>query len=234
MKVMDLFLITLFSGCLQGMAQRQPQATAGVDVGAGLSNNGWSPSILYHEEISPREFRILKAGFGLRTWGYYGGPIDSRSAEGVNVSPDVLKYGRISVNGLSVVGGLNARFWKMELGANTDLMGLAVGSRRKGLYVGKTGAPGIGAEYYNKEVVTSPKAFNLIPLFQRHHTGSSELYLRVWLSDVVGVKVGYLAGRISYLTKKVEQKRIVLDAGQSAFSTHYGLPYVSICFAINE
>jgi hypothetical protein len=233
MKVMDLFLITLLSGGLEGMAQRPPQATAGVDVGAGFGKNGWSPSILYHEEISLRDFRILKGGFGLRTAGYYGGYTELNT-QGASVSQDMLRYGRISVNTISAVAGVNARFWKVELGVNTDLIGIATGSQRRGFYAGKTGTPGLGAEYYDKEVTTKPKTFNLFPLLQNKHTGSSELYLRFWLSDAVGVKLGYLRGRVSYLTEKVEKKRLVLDAGQSIFTTNYGMPFLSICFAIDE
>jgi hypothetical protein len=233
MKFSNLLLVTLLLGYSSCFSQVSPQATAGIDFGAGINSNAFSPSILYHEETGFYGQSWLKVGVGMRAWGLYGGRTDLKSPSGADLI-DTLKYQNISANGLSFVVGLNFRIWKVDVGANTDLFGFVYGSKRSGFYPKNGTASGGGAAFYNKYVTTSPPVFNFLPAVFQTQNGQSEIYARVWISRQVGVKVGYLGGRIAYSTNRVNGEKVYLDKGQRRFSNIYGMPYAAISISISD
>ena len=209
-------------------AQRQSQASAGVDVGSGFNNNSWAPSVLYHEEISPNSVPWLRFGLGLRAWGYYAGRTNLYSKKS---DADFLEYNKVSANGVSFVAGINFRFWRIDLGVNTDLIGASFGSKRRGAY-DKVEGNGTGKPNYGQWLTTSPVIFNLAPLALKNYNGQSEVYARIFLTKRFGLKVGYVHGQIAYLTKERNGTKVLLDNSQRRVYNFYGLPYAALSFPI--
>lgn len=233
MKVLILFLLTLLAEVNTVLAQNQYRATAGIDVGAGFNSSFGSPAILYHEEAGFHRVTWFKVGVGIRAWGIYGGPVSLTSQNDIALR-DALEYQSISVNGASFVLGANFRVWKLDIGANTDAFAFAFGSKRHAFYPKNTLTPGEGADFYNKQVLTMPVNFNAFPLIFSKQNGQSEIYARIWIRRGLGIKLGYLAGRMAYVTKRVDGEKIVLDNGQRYFSGAYGLSYAALCFSISD
>jgi hypothetical protein len=234
MKIPSLFLAALLLMSKMSVGQNQPSVEAGLDLGGGFNSTGWSPSFLYHEEANFGEAQWFKLGVGIRFWGFYAKQSDLQSQDEVAV-PDVLKYQNLSANGLSFVVGAAIRVGRVDLGANTDLVGLVYGSSRHALYPKPAASPtGDGVDFYNKRVATVPVIANALPLLLKRQTGQSELYARIAITRGLGIKLGYMFGRIAYVTKKVEGKPVILDNGQQRFSKTYGMPYAALAINLSQ
>ena len=110
----------------------------------------------------------------------------------------------------------------------------AFGSKRHALYPKTTTTPGVGQDFYNKQVSTAPSNFNALPLFFAKQNGQSEIFARIWVTRNLGIKLGYLAGRIVYVTKNLDGKKVVLDNGQRHFASAYGMPYAALSFSFSD
>jgi hypothetical protein len=231
MKHVTLTLLSLFTLSQSAFSQDNNPAQATLDLGSGLSKNAWAPSILYHEDIPLSNIRWLRAGLGIRAWGYYGDDLNLIS-QAASSSANTLQYNEISVNGLSLVAGASVRVWRVDIGANTDLAGLAFGSKRNGYYPAATGSSGSGKAHYNNDVSTRPITFNVLPVFFNNYNGQSEVYGRIWLSKNTAVKIGYQFGQIAYLTRNVDGKKMALDGGERRFSQRYNMPYIALSFKL--
>jgi hypothetical protein len=218
-------------GSIKVYSQTQSQASAVIDVGTGFSNdNSWAPSVLYYEQVSMNKASWLRFGLGIRAWGYYADRTNLYTKS--KSDADYLEYGKVSANGLSFVIGANLRFWKIDLGVNTDLIGASYGSKRRGFYDKISNTPGTGAANYNKWLPTSPVIFNLTPLFLNNYNGQSEAYARFYVSKRIGFKLGYVYGHIAYRTKDVNDMKVFLDNKQRRFSQNYGMPYAAVSFPL--
>lgn len=226
-----LVLTLLFSH--YAVSQSSNQIEAGIDVGTGFKNKNWAPSVLYHEDVSLGRLSWLRAGLGIRAWGYYGGKSNLTSQANEALAHE-LHYQKTSVNGLSFVAAVSVKFWRIDLGANTDLIGAAFGANRKALYPAGSEAQGTGNAYYNKSVSTRPVIFNTLPLFLNNYNGQSEVYARVLITRGMGVKVGYLFGQLAYVSRNKDGERVLLDGGERRFSNRYQMPYVALTFPINQ
>ncbi len=217
-----LFALSCFS---LASAQSDARVTSGIDLGTGNQDNVWIPAITYHQELSLANFSWFRIGWGVRTWGVYAQQTDLLP-KGNSVSKDYLKYGRITSNGLSFLAGANFRLGGFDIGANTDLVGIAIGAKRNALYTKNYVFEGNDAGYYNKLVSSKPSLINVVPAFLDKQNGLSEIYIRYWFGHAVGVKVGYMIGRTTYTTSEK------LDNGQTRFSKIYKVPSVSISFPL--
>ncbi|MCE7062842.1 hypothetical protein [Dyadobacter sp. CY343] len=226
LHILPFFALILFSNTVTG--QRQSQVSAGIDVGSGFNSTSWAPSILYHEEISPNNVPWLRFGLGLRAWGYYAGRTNLYSKKS---DTDFLEFDNISANGVSFVAGINLRFWRIDLGVNTDLIGASLGSRRRGYYDKLIGS-GTGKPNYGQWLSTSPVILNLVPLALKNYNGQSEVYARIFLTKRFGLKLGYVHGQIAYLTQERNNTKVLLDNRQRRAYNFYGLPYAAVSFPI--
>jgi hypothetical protein len=224
--VAKALLVILFSSGIT-LAQKVPRVTSGVDLGTGYQDGEWVPSVTYHQELSLNNFSWFRIGWGVRAWGYYAGK-SNLLPQNNTFSKDTLKLGKVTANGISFLIGANFRFGRFDIGANTDLIGLAFGLKRTSLYTKNYVFEGDDAGYYNKQVKSSPGMFNVVPLVMDKQNGQSELFVRYWITDRIGVKLGYTVGRITYLTSEK------LDNGQNRFSKTYGVPYAAISFPIHQ
>ncbi len=213
--------------------QANNKVEAGIDVGSAFKGSAFAPSVLYHEDISLGRLSWLRAGLGIRAWGYYGDQTNLKSQADAGAANE-LQYRNVSVNGLSFVAGVSIKVWRVDVGVNTDLIGAAIGSKRKAFYPGNTGSAGEVSPYHDKWVPTRPVIFNALPLFLNNYSGQSEVYARLLLSRKIGVKVGYQFGQLAYITKNSGGKQTLLDGNERRFSTRYQMPYVAISFPINQ
>ena len=225
MKSFRLIVLFVCIGSIQGFAQSLSRVTSGIDLGLGYQEEKWVPAIMYHQELSLANFQWFRIGWGIRTWGYYAGRTDLLPKDNA-VSMDTLQFGKVTANGASFLIGANVRLWRFDIGANTDLVGIAFGLRRKGLYAKPTIGDGEGSEFYNAYVRSNPATLNFLPLAMDNQNGQSEIFLRYWVTDRIGVKLGYTHGRITYAA---EAK---LDNGQKRFSKSYGVPSISVAFPL--
>ena len=233
MKILKGVIIILLLNTTFTHAQYASSVAGGVDVGLGLGSNSWAPSVMYHEEIGPQKLPWLRLGLGFRAWGYYAGRtnLETKRIAGIE---DYLEYRDVSINGLSFLAGVNVSFWKLDIGVNTDLLGLTYGTRRQAYYEKNVPTNGTGKPYYNQWLATRPTVFNALPLALRRNSGQSEAFVRFKASRRVGVKVGYTYGRLTYTTRKIDDFNVYLDNNQRHVSKVYGLPYIALAFAVED
>jgi hypothetical protein len=225
MKKAGLILSIVLLISFNVFAQVSSRVNSGIDVGLGYKDKVWVPAILYHQELSLNHFSWFRISWGVRAAGYYAGKTDL-VPKSSNQSGDALKFGKITTNSLSFVAGASIRVWKFDVGANTDLVGIAFGARRRGLYDRTSMGEGEGAAFYNSYIPSSPSSLNAVPLVMENQNGQSELFVRFWFNERVGIKAGYSYGRVTYTSSEK------LDKGQTRFSTTYGVPSVSFAFPL--
>jgi hypothetical protein len=228
--IIHTLAFTLFlSQCV--FAQNKDRVEAGFDVGSGFKSNSLAPSVLYHEDASLGRLSWLRAGLGIRAWGYYGEATNLLSQAGPS-SAKVLEYGKVSVNGVSFVASVSVKIGGVDIGANTDVIGASFGSKRSAHYPGNAGSPGSGSAYYGQRIATRPVIFNTLPLFLNNYNGQSEIYARIRLTRGAGVKIGYTFGQLAYVTKNNDDGKVRLDNRERRFSSRYEMPYVALTFPI--
>lgn len=233
MKILKGLIAILLLNTTFTHAQYTSPIAGGVDVGTGVGSNSWAPSIMYHEEIGSQKLPWLRLGLGFRAWGYYAGRtnLDTKRIAGIE---DYLEYRDVSVNGVSFLVGVNVSFWKLDIGVNTDLLGLTYGTNRHGFYEKTVSTNGTGEPHYNQWLASKPTLFNALPLALRRNTGQSEAFVRFKAGRRIGVKVGYNYGRVTYTTRKIDDFNVYLDNSQRHVSKVYGLPYAALAFAVGN
>jgi hypothetical protein len=225
MRSIRFIVLFVFLSSTTTFSQSLSRVTSGIDLGLGYQDKVWVPSVTYHQELSLSNFSWFRIGWGLRAWGYYAGRTDL-APQNTAFSDDTLKFGRITSNGASFLLGANFRLWKLDIGANTDIVGVAFGVKRRGLYTKSTLFEGEGKAYYNAYVPSSPATINIVPLALDKQNGQSEVYVRFWFTDRIGLKLAYVHGRVTYAAQEK------LDNGQKRFSKNYGVPYAAISFPL--
>ena len=233
-RMKTFYIFAVLTAALSAMnvyGQNQSQASAVIDVGTGFSDdNSFAPSVLYYEQVSLNRVPWFRFGLGIRAWGYYANRTNLYTK--TDSPQDYLEYNKVSANGLSFVIGANLRFWKIDLGINTDLIGASFGSQRRGYYERTSTSPGTGSPNNEQWLKTSPVIFNVAPLFLENYNGQSEAYARIYLTKRIGVKVGYVYGHIAYRTRNVKDGKVFLDNSQRRVSQNYGMPYAAVSFPI--
>ncbi len=225
-KFLAIAGLLLFSFNLK--AQSLSRVTQGVDLGFGSDFKSpsatWGPSAMYHQELSLKNFSMLRIGWGVRAYGLYTGLANlvPRSAAS---SGDSLSFGSTNTFGVSFLLGASINFGMVEIGANTDLAGIAFGPRRSGLYSSNT-LEGEGASYYNDYVYASPTSVNTMPLLFSNQNGQSEIYARIFLVRQIGLKVGYKFGNTVLISE------VKLNNSQRRFAAPYSFPYAALTFPI--
>jgi hypothetical protein len=223
MRRIRLIVLFVFLSSVTAFSQSLSRVTSGIDLGIGYQDKVWVPSVLYHQELSLTNFPWFRVSWGVRGWGYYAGRTNL-TPQNTALSNDTLKFGRVSANGASFVVGANFRVWKFDIGANTDLVSVAFGVKRNGLYSKSTLFEGEGSKYYNGYVPSNPSTINFVPLALDKQNGQSEVFVRYWFTDRIALKLGYTHGRITYATAEK------LDNGQKRFSKTFGVPYAALSF----
>jgi hypothetical protein len=221
MKIIHVAIVLSIFNSISTFAQTNSRVTSGVDLGLGYRQDEWVPAVTYHQELSLNNFEWFRIGWGVRTSAHYAGRSDLYPQNN-GFSNDHMKFGKLTTNSLSFLLGANIRLWHFDIGANTDIINVSVGIKRKGLYSKNYTFESDDAGYFNQHIISKPKFLNAVPLAVKDQNGQSELYIRYWISNRVGVKLGYYFGRTTYQTTEK------LDKGHHMFSINYGVPALSI------
>ena len=211
--------------------QSNDRVEAGIDIGTGFKSNNWAPSVLYHEDAMLGRLSWLRAGLGIRAWGYYGEANNLLSQAGAPAA-NTLQFRKASVNGVSFIASVSIKAGRVDIGANTDLIGAAFGSKRKAFYPANVTSPGSGSPNYDQWIAARPVVFNTLPLFLNNYNGQSEIYARIMLTRKAGLKIGYLFGQLAYVTRNNNDGKVLLDGRERRFSDRYQMPYVALTFPI--
>ncbi len=223
-----LFVIIIFSGSQHSFAQSLSRITSGLDVGTGFKDHEWSPSLLYYQNLSGNKARWLQIGWGIRASGYYKDNTTTLVAPSNAPGNDSLVSPRVSATGVSFLLGINLKFKYFDLGANADLMSIAFGSKSPALY--RIADPSMASDsiapLHNKLLDAGPRRLNALPWVWKQNNGMGEAYVRIWLHQRFGIKLGYMIGRAAYRAPKA------LNNGQKNFGTAFGMPFASISMPI--
>ncbi len=227
MRKFKLVIFLLFLTANFSFAQRISRVSSGVDLGVGIQGSSWLPSFQYYQGLHPAKAGWMMFQWGIKGWGFHDGATDL-TAPGNLLKSDTLSFNKVSAYGISLMIGLGFKFGNLEAGVNTDLISLAFGARKQGLYQisNFSTASEEVVKYHNNFVNSSPSFFNVLPVGLKGQNGQSEVYVRYRISKQFGVKAGYLIGQQSYTTE------IKLNNNQNRFSGTYGMPFVSLAFPV--
>lgn len=222
-----IVLAWLLSG-VSVQAQRISRLTSGFDVGTGYLDKEWAPSFLYYQLINPPRQPWLRLGWGMRGWGYYTTRNTSFLAPNGTGGQDTLRLGQVSANGLSFALVANVRLGRVDIGVNADLISLALGKKRNGLYVlsDLAMASDSARKYHGTLLPTAPRNLNTLPFIFKNVNGQAEAYVRIWFNEQIGLKLGYVVGQTAY---RLDQR---LNNDQRYFGKGFGMPYAALAFPV--
>lgn len=227
-RVVIASVIILLSCYQMNFAQSLSRISSGMDVGTGIKQHEWSPSFLYYQNLSASRARWLQVGWGLRFWGFYRNQESSLVAPSNAPGNDSVTLGKLSANGASFLVGINIKTKHVEFGANADVISLAFGKKRPGLYA--IADPSLASDsiapLHHTDVPVAPRNLNALPWIWKQNNGFGEAYVRIWIHQRVGIKLGYMVGRVAYRSQEK------LNNGQKYFGDGYGMPYVAISLPI--
>ena len=209
-------------------AQRISRVSTGVDIGTGFAEGQWAPSMLYYQALNPAKAPWIQLSGGARVWTYLANDI-SLTAPANDSQNDIMQLSRVSATGVNFMLGLNFTFAnKIDLGVNADILGFAFGKRRNALYklASPTVAPDSIRALNGTDIGIAPANLNIIPAFKANNNGQAEAFVRVWISQQVGIKVGYIMGQVAYRSDNLLNNR------QGRFSSTYAMPYVSLAIPL--
>ncbi len=223
------FFLLIVVTISQTNAQRISRVNYGVDIGTGFSSSAWTPSVTYYQNL--RFDRAPWLGIG---WTGHFTSLLANNPPGLKtlgnpVSEDLLEMGKIRT--VSAAFGISLSVYldpKVEIGGNLDLLNIAFGNTKKGLYkiTDLASATDSMETYHNTLIGTYPQILSTAPLIWKRNNGQSQVYLRFWFNPEIGVKIGYMLTNVSFAT---EEK---LNHGQRRFYTDYRMPFVALSFHI--
>lgn len=231
MRSLFLFVVLLvFATVTGGHAQRISRVNYGIDIGTGFAPDIYTPSINYYQNLSFGNFKYLAIGWSGR---FSGNIIGGNPALETIENPgrqDEISMKRMVVYNAAFGLTLNFNFEHIELGANVDLLNVSMGKTSKVLYkiADLAHATDSIRKFHNNLVTAYPQMANLLPIATKKSAGNSEVYLRFWINQEFGIKVGYQLLNVVYTTKDR------LNNGQKRFADQYGMPFAALSFNIQN
>lgn len=230
MRPFSLFIFFLiFGGISVSQAQRISRVTYGIDLGTGFSESVYTPSITYFQNLTFGSFRHLGIGW---TGRFSGNIVNDPVLKtmGNPTGEDEISFKRASVYSASFGLTVNVDFDHFEFGANVDLVNISMGRTSKVLYkiADLQSAVDSIASLNNTLVQAYPQMASLLPIATKKSNGNSEVYLRLWINQEFGIKLGY------QLLNVVYNSQDPLHNGQTRFVNQYGLPFAALSFHIQN
>jgi len=161
-----------------------------IALGAGSGQFSGALSWIHFHGIGKK--KKFKIGYGIRFTSYFGSNQNYMTAPPeLTAKPesiDTLFMTKAQVNALNVSINLQYSFSsKFEVGFNIDAVGLSFGGKQTGQFISST-LPPINELHMHNASVTP---FNLLLVGDNDiGTLNSELYVRYWLSEKIGIKAG--------------------------------------------
>lgn len=235
-----LFFVSTFS-----YAQLSNPIRTGIDIGVARNDKAWNVGFLYNQYLKVDRKGIFQVGWGIRgshlktnTLEYTTAPsklTKDKSGLAIN-APIILK----NIDTLQIRTGITSfnfnvavqisLFDRLDIGANADILGLALGTRRSGFYLGSSGFNTADSLNLHKTYQGARPASPAIQLPGDHVKGTlnSELFARLRFTEKVAVKVSYLLAVSEYKTDN-----ILVDDNRR-FRLRSKMFYVGLSFPINQ
>jgi hypothetical protein len=199
-------------------AQPDSRITSGFDVGTGWKGKAWTVSALYHQYLKVDRRGLLEVGWGVRGTHFRGKELDFTTA------PSHLTKGKTGFSALNApiilrqidtlqmrtgitsfnfnVSAQVSLFGRLDIGANADLLGFALGTRRAGYYLGSRGYNKVDSlNVHQTYQQAQPARFNFLWLGDNTVGNlNAEIYARIHFTQRVGLKVSYLFTTNEYRT----------------------------------
>lgn len=231
-KMRKISFILSFLGLITvtgASAQSLSRVTYGVDIGSGFGDKVFTPSINYFQNLTFGNFRYVGIGWTGRFAGtIVNDPIlKTLGTPGV---PDEVSLRRSAVYSAAFGLTINFDFEHIEFGANVDLLNLSMGKTSQVLYkiADLANATDSSAMYHNELVRAFPQMANFLPAATRRSNGNSEAYIRLWINQEFGIKLGYQIQNVVYSTEDP------LNNAQRRFVAQYGMPFAALSFHIQN
>jgi hypothetical protein len=199
-------------------AQPDSRLTSGFDVGTGWKDKAWTVSALYHQYLKVDRRGLLQVGWGVRGSHFRGKELDFTTA------PSQLTKGKSGFSALNAplilrqidtlqmrtgittfnfnVSAQVSLFGRLDIGANADILGFALGNRRAGYYLGSRGYNKVDSlNLHQTYQQARPARFNFLWVGDNTMGNlNAEIYARIHFTQRVGLKVSYLFTTNEYRT----------------------------------
>lgn len=241
-----LLVYILFS-CIStsSFAQLFNPIRTGIDIGAAHNDKSWSVGFLYNQYLKPGRKGIFQVGWGIRgshlisnTLDYTTAPSTLTKAKvglAINTPIALKNIDTLQINTSITSFNFNigmqlSLFDRLDLGANADILGLVLGSRRSGFYIGSAGFNKVDSLNQHRTFQGArPTGFSIqLPGDHVKGTLNSELFARLRFTEKVAVKVSYLWAVSEYKTDNV----LVNDNRRFRFRSK--MIYIGLSFPINQ
>ena len=226
-----LISLFIFTAATTVTAQRISRVTYGIDIGSGFSSGIYTPSFNYYQNLTFGNFPYVGIGWTGRFSGNVIGDNPVLSTIGnPGGEEDEISLKKIVAYNASFGVTVNFDFEHIEFGANVDLLNISMGRTSKVLYniANLAAATDSSAKFHGTRVDAYPQMANLLPIATRKSAGNSEAYIRLWINQEVGIKLGYQLLNVVYNTADRLNNR------QRRFENQYGMPFVALSFHIQN
>jgi hypothetical protein len=202
MKKIFIFLF-LLGGTLSSHSQTEDVPyflkNTSLDLGLSFAKSQFSGSLAWTKLHGIGKNGNLKIGYGVRFSSYFGtnqnyltAPAKITGASDFNNDYDTVRFKSAQMNSLNAAIYLQYSIKKLDIGFNIDALGFTFGSAKTGDYSSVKYKPKSQPNIIKYETTTEakPTAFNAL-LVGDNDLGmlTSELMLRYWITEKVGVKV---------------------------------------------
>lgn len=203
---------------------RSSRVVAGFDIGMGFDQKKLMPSLEFYQLLKIDKRGVFQAGYRVGFTRFMSQEINLTSKQA-----DTLQMRQTSAMALNF--GLKAQISlkRLDLGVSADLFGFSFGGQRTGYYLSSKAFNKIDSLNLNRTLQTArPGGGNLQLIDQNNAIGNlnTDVYARVWLSQRVGLKVGYVFNLTQYRTDRA------LLNDQRRFGLESRLIYVGVAIAL--
>lgn len=203
--------------CIKGFAQGYDTSYKTADL-ALATGTGFSPALSYTQMFGIGKSYRFKIGYGVRLTSFFANDIQLRTApasltsgtsnfaalvsDDIVANIDTFSIKKVQANALNLTINLQyALTQKLEVGINIDAIGFSFGTKQSGDLIAKA-----SKRKFNDGTVVSeakPTNFNLL-LVSDSDKGSlnSELFLRYWVNNTIGIRGGLSFFFVEYTSDK--------------------------------
>ena len=216
-----------------------------MDVGVAWKDKSLNIGFLYNQYLKLDSKGIFQVGWGVRgshlktnTLDYTTAPSElTRGKSGLAINAPIIMKNidtlqlKTSITSFNFNLGFQlSLFNRLDLGANADILGFALGTRRSGFYLGSSGFNKVDSLNLHQTYQEARPTGLAIQFPQDHVKGTlnSELFARLNITERVAVKVSYLLAVSEYKTNN-----ILIDDNRR-FRLRSKMLYVGLSFPINQ
>lgn len=239
-KIFVCLLLSLAT--INGFSQGYETSYKTTDL-ALAAGKGFSPALSFTQMFGVGKSYRFKIGYGVRLTSFWVNDIQTRTApasltsgkasfaalvsDDIIANIDTFSLKKVQVNALNL--SINLQYslsQKLEAGINIDAIGFTFGSKQSGDLIAKASKRTFADGSTTSEA--KPTSFNLL-LVSDSDIGSlnSEVFLRYWLNDKIGIRGGLSFFFAEYTSNK---KVVVTNEQNDRWRYKSLLPMVAVSF----